>query len=83
MRIFSARRVWGFSSETLRGFELEKYYRRSAILTPTLGNWYQLKKSNKYNYVLCVFPFLLLFISHSNRATWYQIKAEGKPVNLL
>ena len=32
-------RAWGsfFLSGTLRGFELEKYYRRSAILTPTLG----------------------------------------------
>ena len=37
MRIFSARQVGFFSSETLRGFELEKYYRRSAILTPTPG----------------------------------------------
>ena len=65
MRIFSVHRVGFFSSEALRGIELKKYYRRSAILTPTLGNWYLLNKSNKYNYVLCVFPFLLLFISQS------------------
>ena len=65
MRTFGARVVWGFSSKTLHGFELENHYRGSAVLTPTVGNWYQQKKLNKYNYVWCVFPFLLLFISHS------------------
>ena len=40
MRIFSARSVGGFQKETLRGFGLDKYYRGSMILTPTLGNWY-------------------------------------------
>ena len=64
MRFFGARAVGGFSSKTLHGFELEKLHSGSAILTPTLGNWYYQKKSNKYKYVLCVFPFLLLFISH-------------------
>ena len=67
MRIFSARAVGFFLSKTLHGFELEKYYHGSAVLTPTLGNWYLLKNPNKYKYVLCVFPFLLLFISHSQK----------------
>ena len=33
MRFFGVRLVRGFSSATLRGFERDKYYRGSAVLT--------------------------------------------------
>ena len=82
MRIFSARYVMQFSGKTPRGFEPCKSYSGSAILTHTPGTRTNIEKLFMNMYRVFYFSSSYLF-SILNRATWYQIKAEGKPVNLV